>query len=218
MSLVSKSDPDPDVGHHRLGRPKDIAKRKSILQAARALFASQPFDLVTMEAVAAQAGVSKMTVYSHFHDKEALFETIVAATSDLMIRALSGPGEGNGLRERLISVGTEFLSVILGSDICTMAHSLPTTLRANRKLADRFYAAGPGRVRAALAAMIAAAAQRGELSVDDADSAADDLVSLWEGSMPAKIAFGLAGLSTPEEVRHRAERGTDVFLRAYRRD
>jgi TetR/AcrR family transcriptional repressor of mexJK operon len=205
-----------ETAFHRPGRPKDIAKREAIIKAAHALFATQPFDLVTMEAVAARARVSKMTVYSHFHDKETLFETIVLATSDQMIAALTTPDPGGGLRERLISVGTVVLGVILGSDICTMAHSLPATLRANRPLADRFYAAGPGRVRAALAGIIAEAARRGELNVDDADRAADDLVSLWEGGMPAKIAFGLAGLSTPEEVAERASRGTDVFLRAYR--
>jgi TetR/AcrR family transcriptional regulator, mexJK operon transcriptional repressor len=201
---------------HRSGRPKDVAKRDAIVDAARRLFASQPFDLVTMETIAKLARVSKMTVYSHFRDKETLFETIVLATSDQMISSLSAPDQTGGLRERLLAVGTIVLSVILGSDICTMAHTLPAALRANRDLADRFYAAGPGRVRAALAAIIAEAAARGELAVDDADRAADDLVSLWEGSMPAKIAFGIVGLSTPEEIRLRAERGTDVFLRAYR--
>ena len=199
----------------RSGRPKDSAKHQAIITAARSLFASQPFDLVTMEAVAVQAGVSKMTVYSHFHDKETLFETIVAATADQMIAALSAPQQDDALRERLIAVGIGFLNVILG-EICKMAHTLPGALRADRKLAERFYAAGPGRVRGALAAMIAAAAQRGELAVDDAERAADDLVSLWEGGMPARIAFGLAELTTPEEIRRRARRGTEVFLRAYR--
>jgi TetR/AcrR family transcriptional repressor of mexJK operon len=200
----------------RSGRPKDIAKREAIINAARRLFASQPFDLVTMETIAKLAHVSKMTVYSHFRDKETLFETIVLATSDQMIRSLSEPDQAGGLRERLLGVGIVVLSVILGSDICTMAHTLPAALRANRDLADRFYAAGPGRVRAALAAIIAEAAKCGELTVDDADRAADDLVSLWEGSMPAKLAFGLVSLSTPEEIRLRAQRGTEVFLRAYR--
>ena len=201
---------------HRSGRPKDIARHEAIIKAARHLFASQPFNLVTMEAVAAAAGVSKMTIYSHFRDKETLFETIVLATSDQMIAALSAPEPGGGLRERLIAVGTVFLGVILGTDICTMAHTLPGTLRANPGLADRFYAAGPGRVRAALAGIIATSAERGELSVDDPARAADDLVSLWEGNMPAKIAFGLVDLSTPEEISRRATRGTEVFLRAYR--
>jgi TetR/AcrR family transcriptional regulator, mexJK operon transcriptional repressor len=200
----------------RSGRPKDGTKREAILAAARSLFTSQPFDLVTMEAVAQQAGVSKMTVYSHFTDKETLFETIVTATSDLMIGALSAPHRDDGFREQLIAVGNSFLGVILGTDICTMGHTLPGALRANRALADRFYAAGPGKVRGVLATMISTAAERGELTVDDPNRAADDLVSLWEGSMPAKIAFGLVGLSTPEEIRQRAIRGTDVFLRAYR--
>ena len=201
---------------HRSGRPKDIAKRAAIIKAARHLFATQPFDLVSMEMIARQARVSKMTIYSHFRDKETLFETIVLATSDQMIRSLAEPGQSGGLREQLAAVGAVVLGVILGSDICTMAHTLPPALRANHDLAVRFYAAGPGRVRAALAAIIAAAAARGELAVDDPDCAADDLVSLWEGSMPARLAFGLVGLSTPEQVRQRAERGTDVFLRAYR--
>ena len=199
----------------RSGRPKDTAKREAIITAARRLFASQAFDLVTMESVAGLAGVSKMTVYSHFHDKETLFETIVAATAQQMIAALSAPEQG-ALADRLLAVGISFLEVILGSDICRMSHTLPGALRANRALAERFYAAGPARVRRALSEMIAAAARRGELAVDDADRAADDLVSLWEGSMPARIAFGLAEQSTSEEIRRRAQRGTEVFLRAYR--
>src|ERR1700722_16656803 len=115
--------------------PKDVAKRDAIIDAARRLFASQPFDLVTMETIAKLAGVSKMTVYSHFRDKETLFETIVLATSDQMISSLSAPDQVRGLRERLLAVGTIVLSVILGSDICTMAHTLPAAVRANRELA-----------------------------------------------------------------------------------
>ena len=64
--------------------------------------------------------------------------------------------------------------------------------------------------------MIAAAAERGDLAVDDTACAADDLVSLWEGSRPAMIAFGLAEPISAKEIRQRAERGTEVFLRAYR--
>ena len=203
----------------RPGRPKDSAKRAAIMEAAKALFAGQQFEIVTMEAVAAQAGVSKMTIYSHFRDKETLFETIVTAIADQMIGALSRPEiAGVSLREQLEAVGRDFLGVILGPYVCEMSHNLTGPLRANRPLALRFYNAGPGRVRAALASIIADATARGELSVDDPVSAADDLVSLWESNRPALTAFGLAEPASAEEVRHRAWRGTEVFLRAYRRD
>jgi TetR/AcrR family transcriptional regulator, mexJK operon transcriptional repressor len=81
-----------DFSTNWIGRPCAPGNAGGWNAAIRCLFASQPFDLVTMEA--AQASVSKMTVYSHFHDKETLFETIVAATSDFMIGALSAPDQG----------------------------------------------------------------------------------------------------------------------------
>lgn len=198
----------------RAGRPKDTAKRAAIIQAAHVLFANQPYDVVTMEAVADLAGVSKMTVYSHLQDKETLFETVVASVSDQMIAAITAPAPG-GARERLTGVGIAFLQVVLGSDVCRMAHTLPGTLRANPGLASRFYAAGPGRVRAALAEIIAREAQDGMLTVDDPMLAADDLVCLWEGGMPERIAYGLSGICGPAEIARRAIRGTAVFLRAY---
>jgi len=174
----------------------------------------QHYETVTMEAVAAQAGVSKMTVYSHFRDKEALFERIVVATCDDMLTALRVRRPGEDLRARLIAVGTALLTVVL-RETCTTEHAFPVTMHANRSLAERVYAAGPGRIRLALAAEITAAAAQGELDVDDADRAAEDLISLWEGGLPAKLVFGLAEPASTEEIAWRAERGTGVFLRAY---
>lgn len=55
------------------GRPKDLAKRQAILDAAKRLFVSMGYASTSMDAVATEAGVSKLTVYSHFNDKETLF-------------------------------------------------------------------------------------------------------------------------------------------------
>ena len=55
------------------GRPKDLEKRAAILAAAKQLFPEQGFDGTSMDAIATAAGVSKLTVYSHFTDKEGLF-------------------------------------------------------------------------------------------------------------------------------------------------
>ena len=197
------------------GRPKDAAKRAAILDAARSLFARQPFEQVTMEAVAALAGVSKMTVYSHFHDKETLFEAFISATANTMIGALPPAVTSGDLSERLSALGRAFLGVVVGSELCTTAHTLPITLRTNHNLAKRFYAAGPERVRAALAAIIVSAVNGGELQVDDPFLAADDLLGLWLGNRPERIAFGLAEPAGENEIKIIAARGTDVFLRAY---
>jgi TetR/AcrR family transcriptional regulator, mexJK operon transcriptional repressor len=198
----------------RAGRPKDPAKRAAIVDAATELFVEQRYDMVTMESVAARAGVSKMTVYSHFADKEALFEDVVRGISDQMMRGLSGAGsEALPLRERLTDIGTAFLTVVINAQVTGVAHSLPS--RGDPALRKRFYNAGPGRTVAALAEIAKEAAERNELILDSPEEAAQDLISLWEGTLPARIAFGLVEPATGEEIAQRARRGTDVFLRAY---
>ena len=59
------------------GRPKDMEKRAAVLEAAKNLFVSRGFEGTSMDAVAAEAGVSKLTVYSHFGDKDTLFKAAV---------------------------------------------------------------------------------------------------------------------------------------------
>jgi TetR/AcrR family transcriptional repressor of mexJK operon len=200
----------------RAGRPKDAGKRSAIVAAARDLFCSQPYETVTMEAVAARAGVSKMTVYSHFADKETVFETVVATVSDQMTSAMGGPDHAEApLVERLTAIGVAFLTMVLDPSVRTIKHTLPAALHGDQTLARRFYEAGPGRMRRALADLIGEAAARGELATDSPEWAADDLLSLWEGTLSARLVFGFIEATTPEEIARRARRGTEVFLRAY---
>ena len=49
------------------------AKRQGILEAATRLFTEQGYDGTSVDDIAAEAGVSKQTVYSHFGNKEKLF-------------------------------------------------------------------------------------------------------------------------------------------------
>ena len=56
---------------------QDRAKRRQIMEGARAVFLAQGFDGASMGEIARQAGVSKGTLYVYFDSKEALFEAIV---------------------------------------------------------------------------------------------------------------------------------------------
>jgi TetR/AcrR family transcriptional repressor of mexJK operon len=80
-----KSDLETPPGKLAPGRPKDLAKRAAILDAAKQMFTQHGFDGVSMDQIAAAAGVSKLTVYSHFGDKEALFvEAVRGLCEELM--------------------------------------------------------------------------------------------------------------------------------------
>jgi TetR/AcrR family transcriptional regulator, mexJK operon transcriptional repressor len=72
-----RSDPPPRLR----GR---ASKREAILAASVELFNAQGYDMTSMDAVAALAGVSKTTVYAHFGDKLALYRAMAERAVTLL--------------------------------------------------------------------------------------------------------------------------------------
>ncbi|MEY2976904.1 MAG: HTH-type transcriptional repressor AcnR [Cyanobacteriota bacterium] len=52
-------------------------KRAQILQGALQIFLEEGYEGTSMDRVAATAGVSKITIYKHFQDKEGLFTALI---------------------------------------------------------------------------------------------------------------------------------------------
>ena len=59
-------------------------KRSCILEGATRVFLTSGYGAASMDSIAAEAGVSKQTVYSHFGSKDALFEAMVRQKCDDM--------------------------------------------------------------------------------------------------------------------------------------
>src|SRR3974377_415278 len=64
-------------------------KRKAIARAALTLFASDGYERTSVDAIAAEAGGSKRTVYSHYGDKENLFLSVVRDTYEGMLTRIA---------------------------------------------------------------------------------------------------------------------------------
>ena len=100
------------------GRPKDLGKRAAILDVAKRLFSQNGFDGVSMDQIAAEAGVSKLTVYSHFGDKESLFSSAIRAKcEEQMPPTLFLAGLEGNLREQLTTIAraaSQFFCLIKG--------------------------------------------------------------------------------------------------------
>ena len=73
---------DPSSSTRRPGRPRDAAAEQAITRAARELLAEQGVAGLTMEQVAARAGVAKTTVYRRWPSKVELAVHAVATTFD----------------------------------------------------------------------------------------------------------------------------------------
>ncbi|WP_141395780.1 TetR/AcrR family transcriptional regulator [Sphingomonas spermidinifaciens] len=198
------------------GRPRDPAKDDAILSAARESFLEKGFHASTIEDIAARAGVSKVTLYNRFGDKEALFEEVVRVEmgrmNALFEPSLDGPMP---LADRLTAIGTALLDMLFEPDHVRFDRLISGEIAQSPKLARRFFEVAPGKCRSALAAIIDEAAAEGIVAVDDAELAAEDLTALWKGFCDFQLKLGLIERPPHAAIVARAARGTAVFLRAY---
>lgn len=65
-------------GNGRRGRPRDPAVEQAILEAAIKTLAVEGIDRTSMEKVAAEAGTSKVTIYTRYPSKTALIDAALA--------------------------------------------------------------------------------------------------------------------------------------------
>jgi AcrR family transcriptional regulator len=68
-----------------------LNRERAILDAALKVFAATGYSGATMDAVAAEAGVTKPTLYSYFPSKESLFQAMMLGKRDLMLDVFEHP-------------------------------------------------------------------------------------------------------------------------------
>ncbi|SEG85815.1 DNA-binding transcriptional regulator, AcrR family [Nonomuraea solani] len=92
--------------------------REKALAAAARLFAEKGVDAVSMDAIAAEAGVGKGTLFRRFGDKSGLAVALLDARErDLQQRVLSGPpplGPGAPAGDRLAAFVAAYLDYLFG--------------------------------------------------------------------------------------------------------
>lgn len=219
--MVSKRPPTPtskpaSKAVNGPGRPKDLGKRNAILAAAKQLFTTQGFAGASMDQIAAEAGVSKLTVYSHFGDKEALFLAAVQSKCDELMPAdlfqqdVSGP-----LSERLTTIGRGFFRLVTSEEALGTQRMLLTPGQCDDSLKRLFWEAGPKRTCDALAGMLQAACDAGELSIDDVGRASEQFFALLKGKLHERAMCGVGPQPSETEMLAHIDATVAMFLRAY---
>ena len=211
MSIATSS-PRPTVG-----RPKDPAKRAAVLDAAMALFSEQGFDGVSMDQIAQTAGVSKLTVYSHFGDKEGLLSAVVQAYCEHeMPMELFEPSPQMPLRPRLLAIAQAFYAMISCPQAIAGHRMLCAPQAMTPQLAQLFWEAGPERIQGGLSGLLKRRVAAGELSVDDTDMAASHFFALLKGEPHARLMVGFPADMDDAATQRHLTGVVGMFLRAYR--
>ncbi|WP_181706626.1 TetR/AcrR family transcriptional regulator [Chthonobacter rhizosphaerae] len=187
------------------------AKRDAILKAAQRCFLEDGFA-VSVDRIAAEADVSKQTIYSHFGSKEGLYRAMALSTKWPVHEALSADAP---LRDVLVRFGSALLDKITAPETIRLHRLLIGQAGQFPDLALVHHEIGPQRSVALLADHLRPHVEAGRLSAESADVAADHYVGLLLGTTRQRLLFGASPTPTAEDNRRAAERAADVFLKAY---
>jgi AcrR family transcriptional regulator len=206
----------PTTTPQRSLRPE---KREAILRAARTTFATMGFARATIEAIAAEAGVSTRTLYKHFRGKDELFATVLeqsarAVADDYEASVRAGVEAAHTLHERLMALARAATKQALGHPehfamvrqiASEAAHFPPGALAAWRK-------AGPDRVERETVAQLRTLHDEGLLEIEDFERAARHFLALTT----AEVNRGRDGRPLSGQAAEKAIRaGVEVFARGY---
>ncbi|HEY4199767.1 MAG TPA: TetR/AcrR family transcriptional regulator [Devosiaceae bacterium] len=195
------------------------AKRLSILEAATAVFVREGVSAASIDLIAAEAGVSRQTVYNHVGDKERLFIAVVSeisARSSMHLFETLGtfPERPKDLESELIEFAIRLCSECMcDPDGLALRRLIENEGRRYPQLFETWKQYGPGKNWPAIAGRFAKLAHEGYLDIDDADLAARQFMALVNADLPTTRDMGQAPTNT--EIRTAATNAVRTFLKAF---
>jgi AcrR family transcriptional regulator len=195
------------------------AKRVSIIDAAANVFCREGFGGANIDLIAAEAGVSRQTVYNHHGDKENLLSAVVSEITERCNArsfAVLGtfPDHPGDLEADLVAFAVRLnKNCLCDRDGKFLRKLIQTEGERYPELFETWRTDGPGKTWAALAARFARLAHAGFLEMDDPDVAARQFLALVNADLQMSFMLGIT--PSEEELRTAATNAVRTFLRAY---
>jgi TetR/AcrR family transcriptional regulator, mexJK operon transcriptional repressor len=194
-------------------------KERRILDGAAALFAASGYAGASMSQIAAASGVSKGTLYNYFPAKQALFASWVQRECARRIALIFddvAPDEAP--EEALRRMGRRILDMLLSDSGLLMYRMVVAEAKQFPELAEAFFAAGPRRALARMAAWIGAQEAAGRLRAGDPDFAAEQLFALMQTRLLMRRRLGMDEAVTEADIERVVTEAVRLFLRGYGTD
>lgn len=194
-----------------------IDRENRILEAALTVFAEAGYSGATMDAVAAEAGLTKPTLYQYFAGKEALFAAMMSARRDDMLVPFEQVVDASMARQ-LHAFAWAYAETVLRPDLLSLARLIIGEAQRFPEIGRTYQASGPDRVLEGIMAYLTAQRAAGRLAFDDAELAAQDLWGLILSAPRTRALYQPDDTPSRVEVARYLENGLRVFLRAYSTD
>ena len=205
-----------EIVQMNLGRPKDLEKRQRILNSAKSLFLKQGYQGSSMNHIAAEAGVSKLTVYNHFQDKASLFTAAIEDTCSSLLKTntfqlLSAEAFLNSMHE-LCRIS---LNMVCLPEAIKLEHLLFQLAAEQNPLAQQFYTASHGKMRQLWQDFFLQAIQLGCVKDVPVDELQHCIMSLLLGTRHHDLLLGFRAIPSAEEQQQIVQDSIDLLLLKY---
>jgi TetR/AcrR family transcriptional regulator, mexJK operon transcriptional repressor len=171
-------------------RLRMVEKRREILRAARPILLRDGLGGTTLDRVAAEGGIAKMTLYRHFPSKEALFEGLVTAMCEEVREGLgtarpANPDQSDA--DRLTGELRAFTSALIEPDRLALYRLVVAEGWRFPDLAHAFDLSGMRVIRQRIADLLEVAG----VSADRAPPLASEVVALALGDAYQRAVLGI---------------------------
>jgi AcrR family transcriptional regulator len=203
----------------RRGRPANEALGQTVVDAACELFVELGFQATTMDKVARRAKISKLSIYRHFENKEALFSAAIAARCRRFAPLALVEGVAGSAEDQLIAVGSSLLRTLLRPDVSGVEAMIMADKTNQQSLSKLHYEAGPAHVIAQIAALLRQLHAQAVLNVPDPLQSARLFAALFKGCDLLLIArFDAARANDDDDIESYCRSAVAMFLAAHGRN
>lgn len=194
-------------------RVKTEAKRQAFIQAAGRLFIQHGVAAVSMEAIAAEARASKVTLYSYFPSRHDVFRAFVVdagqtAADDLDQFRLAG----QDVRTVLSRLGLTILQLMLKPDVMAINRLVIGEAARSPDLVATFFAHGPAHITAKIEAILQQCVDHGLLNAESPQQLALDFRGLCEVAVIPHVLWGVGERPTTATLQTIVDHAVETFL------
>jgi len=189
-------------------------KCAQVLEGARKVFMDRGYEGASVDEIARAAGTSKATLYSYFPDKRQLFEAVMQSQCGRTGEVMGADSPGEPVEVALRRMAASFATFLFSPGAQEMFRVCIAEAGRFPELGAAFHASGLARARSRLVAFFEAAAARGELAIDDAETAADQFSALCKAGLFMTALLG-APRPSEAEIDRLADEAVRTFLARY---
>ena len=191
-----------------------LNRERQILDAALMVFAATGYSGTTMDAVAAEAGVTKPTLYSYFPSKESLFQAMMLGKRDLMLDVFDHPSR-KGMVADLLSFAWTYADTVMRPDMLSLARLIIGEVSRFPEIGRAYQASGPDHLLRGIMRYLESQRQDGRLAFEEAELAAQDLWGLILSAPRTQALHMPDAVPDRETLTRYIANGLRVFLKAY---